>query len=179
VFGVLTDGRRGRGVAVMPILSMEPAHYLLSALVTQVGGADHQDRREQPRHELTEQQRGGKDEQQLVAQGSDGDPLDHRQLALGGNAVDVLRGHSGVVDHDTRGFGGRASGCRADVVDGGGREPCQRRNVIEEPEQPRTHRVPSMTSKGTARDEFATAHPFWRSTSCRGQPFGTQKEGSS
>ena len=129
---VLPDGRGGRGVGVM---STKPAHYLLGALVAEVGGAQHQDRCHQPRHELTEQQRGRQDEQQLVAQGADRDPLDHRQLAVGGDAVHVLRRHRGVVDDDARRLGGRAPGRSADVVDRGGRQPGQRGNVVEESEQ--------------------------------------------
>src|SRR5258708_19822293 len=76
---------------------MQPAHYLLGTLVAEVGGADHQDRRQQPRDELTQQQRRGQDEHQLVAQGSDRDPLDHRQFAIGGDAVPVLGGHPAVA----------------------------------------------------------------------------------
>jgi hypothetical protein len=102
---------------------VKPAHYLLRPLITQVGGADHQDRGQQPRHELTEQQRAGQDENQLVAQGSKGDPLDHRQFALGGDAVNVLWCHRGVVNHDARCLGGRAPGRGADVVDRRSCEP--------------------------------------------------------
>ena len=125
---------------------IRPQH-LLGALVAEVGGAEHQDRRQQPRQELTEQQRGGQDEQQLVAQRADRDPLDHRQFAVGGDAVHVLRRHRGVVDDDAGGLGGRAAGGGADVVDRRGRQPGQRRDVVEKTEQTCTHRVPVMTSK--------------------------------
>ena len=120
LLGVLADGRGGNGVVVV---TTDATPYLLGALVAEVRRADHQDRRQQPRQELTEQQRGGQDEQQLVAQGSNRDPLDDRQLALGGNAVHVLRRHCGVVDDDSSRLGGRAPSGGADVVDRCGREP--------------------------------------------------------
>ena len=145
LLGVLADRAvGGRGVAVV---STEAAPNLLGALVAEIGRADHQDRRQQPRHELTEQQRGGQDEHQLVAQGSDRDPLDDRQLALGGDAVHVLRRHRGVVDDDSGRLGGRASGGGADVVDRCGREPGQSGNVVEEPEQTSAHRVSVMATR--------------------------------
>ncbi len=136
----------------MAIVSADPAPHLLRPLVAEVGGSDHQDRRQQPRHELTEQQRGGQDENQLVAQGSDRDPLDHRQFAIGGDSVDVLGCHRGVVDDDARRLGRRAPGRGADVVDRCGREPGQSGNVVEQPEQTRAHRVPLMASKATRPD---------------------------
>ena len=71
-------GRRGLVVAA------DPLPDLLGALVAEVGAADHQDRGEQPRQELAEQQRRREDEQQLVPQRADGDALDDRQLAVGG-----------------------------------------------------------------------------------------------
>ena len=49
------------------------------------------------------------------------------------------------------GLGGRPAGGRADVVDRSGREPRQRRDVVEQPEQTCTHRVPVMTSKVSRR----------------------------
>jgi hypothetical protein len=152
LLGVLADGRGGRGMAVVSGTSVKTAHYLLRPLVAQVGGSDHQDRRQQPRHELTEQQRGRQDENQLVAQGSDRDPLDHGQFAIGGDAVDVLRRYRGVVDDDAGGLGGRAPGRSADVVDRCGREPGQRGNVVQQPEQTRAHRVRLMASKATRPD---------------------------
>jgi len=78
--------------------------------VAQVDGADHQERGQQPRRELTEQHCGGQDHQELVTQGSDRDAFDDRQFTLGGDYVDVLRCHRGVVDDHSGGLGGRASG---------------------------------------------------------------------
>ena len=135
--------------AACAVVSANAAPNLLGALVAEIGRAEHQDRRQQPRHELTEQQGGGQDEQQLVAQGSDRDPLDDRQLALGGDAVHVLRRHRGVVDDDPGGLGGRAAGGGADVVDRRGREPGQSRNVVEKPEQTCAHRVSVIALKVT------------------------------
>src|SRR5262245_25042829 len=134
-------------MVVVPAVLAEAAPYLLGALVAEIRRADHQDRRQQPRRELTEQQSGGQDEQQLVAQRSDRDPLDDRQLALGGDAVHVLRRHRGVVDDDSGGLGGRASGGGADVVDRCGREPSQSGDVVEKPEQTSAHRVPVMAPR--------------------------------
>ena len=92
---------RGTAWCVVPA---DPAPDLLRTLVAEVAAADHQDRGEQPRQELAEQQRRREDEQQLVADRADRDPLDHRQLAVRGDAVDVLRRHRGVVDDDAGGL---------------------------------------------------------------------------
>jgi hypothetical protein len=146
---VRTHGRGRRGVLLAPV---KPAPRLLGTLEAQVRGTDHQDDREQPRHELTEQQRRRQDEHQLVAQGSDRDPLDHRQFAIGGDAVDVLGCHRGVVDDDACRLGGRSPGSGADVVDRCGRKPGKRGNVVEKSEQTSAHRVSVMATNlpGTA-----------------------------
>ena len=54
---------RGRLVVAV---SAELLPEFLGTLVTQIGAAAHQDRGQQPGQELTEQQRGGQDDQQLV-----------------------------------------------------------------------------------------------------------------
>jgi hypothetical protein len=55
---------------------------LLGTLEAQVGAADHEEGGEGPRQELAEQQDRREDDEQLVAQGPDGDPLDDRQLPV-------------------------------------------------------------------------------------------------
>src|SRR6478735_3591246 len=100
-----------------PTGTADPAPHLLEALVAEVGTADHQDRGEQTREELAEQQRHRQDDDQLVAQRADRDPLDHRELAVGGHSVDVLRSDGGVVDHDSGGLRGGPARSSADVVD--------------------------------------------------------------
>ena len=157
--------------AAWRVVSAEPAPHLLRPLVAEVGGAEHQDRRQQPRHELTEQQRGGQDENQLVAQGSDRDPLDHRQFAIGGDAVDVLGRHRGVVDDDARRLGGRAPGGGTDVVDRCGREPGQSGNVVEEPEQTRAHRVPVMATEGASPARNGVAARMNRISTSSARPY--------
>ena len=73
-------GRRGRGRRA------EGVHDLVGALVAEVRAADHEDDLDERRRDLAEDDRDRQDEQQLVAQRADGDPLDDRQLALGGEA---------------------------------------------------------------------------------------------
>jgi hypothetical protein len=106
--------------------------HLLRTLVAQVGTAEHEDRREQERQELTEQQDRGQDDQQLVAQRSDGDAPDDRQLAVRCQAVHVLRRDRGVVDDDPRRLHTRPAGGRPDVVDRGGRGARQHPDVVEQ-----------------------------------------------
>ena len=116
---------------------------LLRALVAEVGAADHQDRREQPRQQLAEQQRGGQDQQQLVAQRADRDPLDHRQLALGPEPLDVARRDRGVVDDHAGGLHARPARAGGDVVDRGGGEAREGHDVVEERGETRAHRSAS------------------------------------
>ena len=127
-----------RGVGIM---TSDSAPHLVGAFVAQVYGAEHQDRGHQPRRELTEEHCGGQDQQQLVAQGSDRDAFDDGQLALGSDPVDVLRCHRGVINDHSGGLGGRAAG--------GGGQSCENRDVVEESEKTRTHRVSAIASEGT------------------------------
>ena len=62
-------------------------------------------------------------------------------LTLGGHPVHVLRRHGGVVDDHAGRLGGRAAT--------GGRQARQSRDVVEEPEETCTHRVPAMALEGT------------------------------
>ena len=53
---------------IVVVVAAQPAPDLLGALEAEVAAADHQDRRQQARDELAEQQRHREDDQQLVAQ---------------------------------------------------------------------------------------------------------------
>jgi hypothetical protein len=115
---------------------------LLGALVAQVDPADHQDRREQPRQQLAQQERDGQDQEELVAQRADRDPLDHREIALGPEPLDVARGDRGVVDDHAGGLHARPARTRGDVVDRGRGRPGEHRDVVEERSETGTHRRP-------------------------------------
>ena len=86
-----------------------------------------------------EQQRHREDEEQLVAQRAEGDLLDDRQLAVGGEAAHVGRRDRGVVDDDARRLHARPTGGHPDVVDRGRGQLGQRRDVIEQPDQTACH----------------------------------------
>ena len=119
---------------------------LLGALEAEVDAADHQDRGEQPRQQLAEQQRGGQDEQELVAQRADRDPLDHRQLALGLEALDVARRDRGVVDDHAGGLHARPARAGGDVVDRGRGHAGDRRDVVEQRGETGAHAAGPITS---------------------------------
>ena len=70
------------------------------------------------------------------------DPLDHRQLALGPESLDVARGHRGVVDDHAGGLHARPAGAGGDVVDGGSGGARERRDVVEQRGQAGAHRRP-------------------------------------
>ena len=125
---------------------------LLGALVAEVGAADHQQRGQQPRQQLAQCQRGRKDEQQLVAQRAGRDPPDHRQLALGLEALHVARGHGRVVDDHARGLRARAAGAGGDVVDRGGGRARERRDVVEQRGEARAHPVFTLMEAGSVGD---------------------------
>ncbi len=136
------------GAVGAPAASAQGAPDLVRALVAEVGRAEHEDRGDRPRQELAEQQRRREDHQQLVAQGARGDAPDDRHLAVGGDAVDVLRGDGRVVDHHAGGLDARATRGRADVVDRRRGQPGQRGDVVEEPEETCAHRARSGVGAG-------------------------------
>ncbi len=93
----------------------------------------------------------------LLRSEPDRDLADDRELAVGGDAVDVLRRDRGVVDHDARGLGAGAARGRTDVVDRRGRHPGQRGDVVEQPEQPGAH-----GGKASGHDRARASSPAGR-----------------
>ena len=136
---LLVVGRVGGGRLVRVLgLRLVPGELLpelLRALVTQVGAADHQDRGEQERRELAQDQRDRQDDEQLVAQRSLGDAPDDRELTLRFETLHVPRGHRRVVDHHPGRLDTGPAGAGRDVVQRGGRELDQGRDVVEKGEQ--------------------------------------------
>ena len=119
---------------------------LVNRFVAEVTAADHQQWRQQPGEELTQQQSDRKNDQQLVAQRSDGDALDDGQLAFGREPTDVLRRDGCVVDDDACRFGGRLTGCGGNVVDRGGSHTSQGCDVVEQGEESSGHHRPPVES---------------------------------
>ena len=109
----------------------EPVVDLLGPLETEVGTADHQDDLDEQRGDGAEDQRRREDEQELVAQRTERDLLDDRQLTLGGEVLDVGGRDGRVVDDDPGGLDARSPGRGADVVDRCGRQLRQRGDVIQ------------------------------------------------
>ncbi len=105
--------------------------HLLVALEGEVEPAQHQQRGDGLRQEGAEQQRGGKQEQQLVLQRADGDAPDDGQLALCGEARDVARGHGRVVDDDAGRLGARLHRLRSRVIERCRRQLGQRHDVVQ------------------------------------------------
>ena len=123
------------GLLRLRLVTGELLPDLLRALVTEVGAADHQDRGEQERRELAQQQRDRQDDQQLVAQRSLGDPPDDREFPLGFESLHVPRGHRCVVDHHPGRLDAGPAGAGRDVVQRRRRQLDQRSNVIEKGKQ--------------------------------------------
>ena len=105
---------------------------LLSAFKTQVGPTQHQQGRDQPWREIRQQQTGGQQEDQLVLQRPFGDAPDDRQFAVGLEAADVFRGHGGVVDDSTRGFGAGLGGLAEHIIHAGRGHFCNRCYIIQQ-----------------------------------------------
>ena len=70
---VFSSGSASSAAAWSSCVAAEPVPDLLRALVAEVGAAEHEDRGEQERQELAEQQDRRQDDQQLVAQRAHGD----------------------------------------------------------------------------------------------------------
>ncbi len=150
----------GRGHVVV-VVTGDHAPHLVGAFVGEERAAEHEDDRQQVWEELAQQQGSREDEQQLVADRADRDLLHDRQLAVRGDAVDVLRRDRRVVDDHARGLGGRAARGRADVVDRCRRQLRDRRDVVEQAEQTRTHGVtlPAVMATKARRSRAAPHDP--------------------
>ena len=104
---------------------------LLHALEAEEGAADHHQRDHRPGHEGAQQQRG-RHQDRLVEHRALGDRPDHRKLALGIDARDLLRVEREVVAKHAGGLLGGDLGHHRDVVEHGG-------DVVEQGEQTGGH----------------------------------------
>ena len=155
--GLLMAGAFGgdRDLVAAAVMT-EPLPDLLGALEAQVCASDHEQRGQRPGEELAEQHRRREDEEDLVPQRAERDPLDDRQLTVGGEAVDVPRRDRRVVDDDAGGLRARPCGCGADVVDRGGGELGQRSDVVEEGDEAAAHACPRGVGAPDGRDMVAS-----------------------
>ena len=112
---------------------------LLGAFIGEIGAADHQQPGDRPRREGREEERGGEQDQQLVADAAERDLADDRQLAVGAEADDIIGGDGGIVDDDPRGLGAGLDGGGADVVERRRRELGERRDVVEQGDESGGH----------------------------------------
>ena len=121
----------GSSSSCSAVVVTEPVVDLLGALETEVRTADHQDDLDEHRRDGAEDQCGGEDEQDLVAQRAGGDLADDRQFAIGGEPAYVGGCDRGVVDDDAGGLDTRPPRGGAHVVDRRGRQLGERGDVIE------------------------------------------------
>ena len=132
---VLERLRRQRHAAELGLVGMRlmrdhDLEDFLHALVTKIGAAEHQQRRDRPGHEVAEDQRGRQQDQQLVAERPPRDLGDDRQLALGGEPDHVTRRDRGVVDDHAGRLYARLGGLAGDVVQRCRRHAGERRNSV-------------------------------------------------
>jgi hypothetical protein len=129
---------RGRHLVTVVVVAQR-VDDLVGALVGEEAAAEHEDDLDDLRRDRAEQQRHREDDEDLVAQRSEGDLLDDRQLALRREPTDVGRRDRGVVDHDARRLHARPARGEGHVVDGGRGQLGQRRHVIEQSDQTASH----------------------------------------
>jgi hypothetical protein len=107
----------------------------LRALVTEIGAAEHEQRRDDPgRHEAEHQGRRQK-EQEFVLDGAQRDPADDGQLSVRGEANHIARRHRSVIDDNTGGLGARPRGLRGGIVQGRSGNLRQGDDVVEKGKQ--------------------------------------------
>jgi hypothetical protein len=152
LFEILGAERQvGRGLLAFRSVG-DRLDHLLGRLETEVGTAQHQQRRHRPGREGAEQQGARQQDQELVAQGAHRDLPDDRQLAVRGEADGVAGRDGGVVDHHAGGLGARLAGRAGDVVQRGRRQLGDAGDVVEQCGETRGHGVPSALV-ARARDE--------------------------
>ena len=113
----------------------EALQDLLPALEAQVGAADDERHRQEPRRHGRQQQADRQDDEELVAQRAQRDLLDDRQLPVRGDAGDVLGGGGDVVDGGRRDLRRGLDGHGGRVVNGGQRQLGERGDVVEKGEE--------------------------------------------
>ena len=114
--------------------------HLFHALVAEIGAAEHQQRRDRPGQEVAERQRGGQQDQELVAKRSRRDLADDRQFALGGESDHVAWRDRGIVDDDAGRLDPRLGGLADHIVKRSRRHLCDRRDIVEKGDQSDAHR---------------------------------------
>ncbi len=129
------------------VVAGDPLDELLRPLEREIGAAEHQKGREQPRNELAEQHRED-DDDCLVQQRALGDLPDDRQLASRREPLDILRGDCSIVDDDGSRLGASASCSCADVINGCSRDLCDRCDVIQQSGEASGHGDPLSRSAG-------------------------------
>ena len=113
----------------------EALQDLLPALEAQVGTTENECDRQEHRRHRSQQQADRQDEEKLVAKRAQRDLLDDRQLAIRGDACDVLGRGGHVVNGGRRYLRGGLDGDRGRVVNSGQRQLGERGNVVEESEE--------------------------------------------
>ena len=171
-----------RGAAVRVLGLAVPAEllpHLLGALVTEVGAADHQNRRQLERRELAEQQRTGRMNSSLLRN----DPIAIRLMigsSRSAHPVDVSRGHRRVVDDDSgrldAGPAGSGPMSSSDEAD----KPDQGRDIVEKGKQT-AHRTaarsaPRARSPRTGRRVESVDDSLAAARSSNRRPFGAPRE---
>ena len=150
------------GSSPCSLVVREAVMDLLGTLEAEVGAAEHQDDLDEHRHELAEHQRCRQDEQDLVLERSLRDPLDDRQLPLGGQAMHVRGRDGGVVDDDTRRLHAGPTGGGADVVDRRRSQLRQRRHIVQQADETTSHDISSTWAESSARYPGQSAFPYRR-----------------
>jgi hypothetical protein len=153
----LRPGGDGRHVVVLA--AAEGLEQLVRSLVAEVGAADHEDDLDEGGGDRAQHERDREDEEQLVPERPDGDALDDRELALGCEALDVGRGHRGVVHDDAGRLHAGAACGGADVIDRRGCELRQRGDVVEQADQTTSHHAPPSPSTGQEGTGLAVRGP--------------------
>jgi hypothetical protein len=113
----------------------EALQDLLPALEAQVGAADDERHGQKNGRHRRQQQSDRQDDEKLVAERAQRDPLNDRQLAVRSDAGDVLGRRSDIVHCGGRDFRGRLDGHGGRVVDGRYRQLGERGDVVEKSEE--------------------------------------------
>ena len=132
---------------------------LLEALVAQEQAADHQQRRDRPRQECADRERGGHQDQ-LVAHRPLRHRPDHGQLALGAHAADLFRVQREVVAEHARGLLRGDLGHHRHVVE-------DRGDVVEQQEEARGHVRRAACARSRALRSARGSGPTSRRTARR------------
>src|SRR4051812_31961964 len=125
---------------IMRLVGRDGLQYLFGSLVAEIDAAQHEKRHEHAGKKIGDGQGCGEKNKKFVAERTGCNPAYDGQLPPGRKSKYVSRCNGGIVDYDSGRFGPSFGSLSRHIVKRGRCHLRDRGDIIEQPEQPDTHR---------------------------------------